>query len=835
MQTDQLVPLSASGAQGASTGAPASSGVSLEKQYQKAVKTRVLDHVGPYLRLVQARSSAASVRQVSHLQPTFACSLDLLSPLAYPQTPASSIGTKFVTSSFFRHRAAINHLVYTPDGRRLLCAGNNGNVSLWNGTNFENELGPGIQAHEASPIRCMVFSHSGLFLLSCDDMGRVKFSKPTLEVLQVYPAHKEPCRSVSFSPTDFKFVTGSDDSTVRVFDTFRGQELSMTGHGGDVRWVDWHPTKGVIASCSKDACIKLWDPRVGSCLSTLHGHKNGIFQVKWNLNGHWLLSCSRDQLAKLYDVRMLREMATFTGHGRDVTCVSWHPQHEELFVSGAVDGSLMMWLASRPDAQGVIPAAHDASVWTTAWHPLGHVLASAGADQKCQFWCRKRPGDIWQDVFGHEFAGTAAGGSAAAAAAAAAGGDSVAAAQAGGFTAPAAAAAAGGGGGGAASVAVPGLGVGGGPPGLGLGSTAASGRSNVIPGIGAVLDQLATANLQSLMGFTAPAAPGGAAAGAPAAGAGGRSGGGAGAKRFREDRFREDGPRGPSMRGGDRERERERDGRGERWGDRERDGGPGKVARLDGPGPPRGGEGAGRGPGPRHGPGRGWGHEGGPGGGPGGGPPPGFGGHGPPGLSGPGGPGMGPGTLHDMRRGATGAGPHYAPPYEGGYEQGGGRLGAPGAGDMSGPGSMQQGRLPPPGERMERRQPPHGGAPPPRFPGPGAQGAGGPPYDPYTHELRGYDRGGRAGGPGPGRPYGGYPMPHGDAGGGGAPQPRGYEGYGHGPGGPGPDEPYGGGPGPGGGRGPPPHHRGRGGGPGGGPPSMHGPGRGRGRGRSSGW
>ncbi len=47
-----------------------------------------------------------------------------------------------------------------------------------------------------------------------------------------------------------------------------------------MRWVDWHPSKGLVASCSKDACIKLWDPRAGTCLSTLHGHKNGIFQVR---------------------------------------------------------------------------------------------------------------------------------------------------------------------------------------------------------------------------------------------------------------------------------------------------------------------------------------------------------------------------------------------------------------------------------------------------------------------------------------------------------------------------------------------------------------------------
>nr|ADF43129.1 PSF2p [Chlamydomonas reinhardtii] len=498
--------------------ATSADGAALERHQPKAIKSRVLDHVGPYLRLMQARLASPHVSHATALQPVFASSLELLPPCAYPELPASSVGTKFVTTSFFRHRAAINHLLYTPDGRRLLCGGNNGNVSLWNGTNFENELGPGIQAHEASPIRCMEFSHSGLFLLSCDDAGRVKFSRPTLEVLQVYQAHKEPCRAVTFSPTDYKFATGSDDSTVRVFDTFRGQECAMTGHGGDVRWVDWHPTKGVIASCSKDACVKLWDPRAAAagCLSTLHGHKNGVFQarVKWNRNGHWLLSCSRDQLVKLYDVRMLKEVASFAGHGRDVACVAWHPQHEELFVSGAGDGSLMMWLASRPDAQGCLPAAHEAAVWSAAWHPLGHVLASAGGDNKCQFWCRKRPGDIFADVFDAGSAAAAPGGTPAAVAAAAAAGAAGGLGDGGGV--------AGGGGGGmfglgagagllgpgagGAAGAAPGLFGGplqGGPagtPAYGVGAAggtgAAAARPNVIPGIGAALEGLTTANLQ---------------------------------------------------------------------------------------------------------------------------------------------------------------------------------------------------------------------------------------------------------------------------------------------------------------------------------------------------
>ena len=147
-------------------------------------------------------------------------------------------------------------------------------------------------------------------------------------------AHKDSCRSVSFSPTDLKFVTSSDDSTVRVrsgvwglgetgsvglwhmtshtyglatpqiHDFVTGStESILKGHGGDVRywlcrpmtcnsltlvpthystpfrWVEWHPSRGVVVSGSKDSTVKLWEPRTASCVATLHGHKNGIMQV----------------------------------------------------------------------------------------------------------------------------------------------------------------------------------------------------------------------------------------------------------------------------------------------------------------------------------------------------------------------------------------------------------------------------------------------------------------------------------------------------------------------------------------------------------------------------
>ena len=74
---------------------------------------------------------------------------------------------------------------------------------------------------------------------------------------------------IRFSPTDTKFVSAGDDNLIKVWNFNEGiEERVLTGHGWEVRSVDWHPTKGLIASGSKDNLVKLWDPRTSRCLST---------------------------------------------------------------------------------------------------------------------------------------------------------------------------------------------------------------------------------------------------------------------------------------------------------------------------------------------------------------------------------------------------------------------------------------------------------------------------------------------------------------------------------------------------------------------------------------
>jgi polyadenylation factor subunit 2 len=65
-------------------------------------------------------------------------------------------------------------------------------------------------------------------------------------------------------------ASGSDDSTIKIWDFKEAREERMlTGHGWDVKCIDWHPSKALIASGSKDNLIKLWDPKSGQDLTTM--------------------------------------------------------------------------------------------------------------------------------------------------------------------------------------------------------------------------------------------------------------------------------------------------------------------------------------------------------------------------------------------------------------------------------------------------------------------------------------------------------------------------------------------------------------------------------------
>ncbi|CAM6082730.1 unnamed protein product [Calypogeia fissa] len=366
------------------------------KRMRKPVHRRTVDYSSTVVQYLQVRMWQRDVRDRHILQPTPSAAVDLLPTVAYPDNPSTSFATKFVHPSTNKVRCSINRVLWTPTGRRLITGSQSGEFTLWNGLSFNFEMI--LQAHDLA-VRSMVWSHNENWMVTGDDGGCIKYWQTNMNNVKANKtAHKEAVRDLSFSSTDLKFVSCSDDTTVKVWDFARCQEeRSLAGHGWDVKSVDWHPQKSLLVSGAKDNLVKLWDAKTGRELSTLHGHKNTVLSVKWNSNGNWVITASRDQTIKLYDIRTLKELESYRGHRKEVTSLAWHPFHEELFVSGSCDGSIIHWLVGHEVPQAEVANAHESSVWDLAWHPMGHILCSGSNDHTTKFWCRNRPGDSLRD------------------------------------------------------------------------------------------------------------------------------------------------------------------------------------------------------------------------------------------------------------------------------------------------------------------------------------------------------------------------------------------------------------------------------------------------------
>ena len=70
----------------------------------------------------------------------------------------------------------------------------------------------------------------------------------------------------------------SDDGQAKIFDFASSkEEVVFKEHRSNVKSCDWHPTKSLIITGSKDQHVKIWDPRASSKgAKTFQAHNNTV-------------------------------------------------------------------------------------------------------------------------------------------------------------------------------------------------------------------------------------------------------------------------------------------------------------------------------------------------------------------------------------------------------------------------------------------------------------------------------------------------------------------------------------------------------------------------------
>lgn len=139
-------------------------------------------------------------------------------------------------------------------------------------------------------------------------------------------SHREPITCVAFHPVFSSLASGSEDSTIKIWDWELGElERTVKGHTRAVLDVDFGGPRGgtLLASCSSDLTIKLWDPSDEyKNIRTLPGHDHSVSAVRFipsgaagaPASGNLLASASRDKTIRIWDITTGYCVKTLSGH-----------------------------------------------------------------------------------------------------------------------------------------------------------------------------------------------------------------------------------------------------------------------------------------------------------------------------------------------------------------------------------------------------------------------------------------------------------------------------------------------------------------------------------------
>ncbi|KAK5136718.1 hypothetical protein LTR08_002371 [Meristemomyces frigidus] len=133
-------------------------------------------------------------------------------------------------------------------------------------------------------------------------------------------------------------ITGSYDSTVKVWDIASGKELrTLTGHTSGIRCLQFDDTK--LMTGSLDNTIKLWNWRTGQCLRTFQAHTAGIITL--HFSGHYVASGSKDKTIRVWNSET-KQTFLLRGHSDWVNCVKVDQASRTLF-SASDDLTVRLW------------------------------------------------------------------------------------------------------------------------------------------------------------------------------------------------------------------------------------------------------------------------------------------------------------------------------------------------------------------------------------------------------------------------------------------------------------------------------------------------------------
>lgn len=286
-----------------------------------------------------------------------------------------------------RHGGRVVQVGFSPDGTRIVTAGEDGAAKLWGAASGRSVAAP-LQHRGA--VRCLTFSPDGKWLATGSSDHTVQLWDATTGAQSgLSLSHDSGVDAVAFSPDGRLLAAAVGDKTVVVWDAKTGQPQStIKGHTGAIVSVTFSPDSRRIATASDDATARIWDCRTGEMVGTVFRHDGPVTTVSFSPDGRRLLTASTDGSSRIWNLAEGAISAVALPHPSGARTARFSPDGTRIVTRGN-DSTALLWSIESMEKSGEasqVPLSHTAAVSDVNFSADGSFVVTASLDGTAQIW-----------------------------------------------------------------------------------------------------------------------------------------------------------------------------------------------------------------------------------------------------------------------------------------------------------------------------------------------------------------------------------------------------------------------------------------------------------------
>jgi WD40 repeat protein len=261
------------------------------------------------------------------------------------------------------HSKPASAVAFTADGKRLATAGREHKVVVW-----EVATGKQVWAQDASTgahfleINSLAFTKSSKELLIGGTIVPVHHADTGKELILIRPTKSGLIgmpMALSVSPDDRLVAIGHDDGAVALWECATGKRVRILsgpefdpktldevkrypGHEHGVHAVAFSGDGRLLASAGGEGELIVWEPSSGKLARRLEGHKGAVLSVAFAKGGATLASLGFDKTVRLWDAAAGTELRPIAPAMVEITCIALNPEGKR--IAGAdTAGKVYLW------------------------------------------------------------------------------------------------------------------------------------------------------------------------------------------------------------------------------------------------------------------------------------------------------------------------------------------------------------------------------------------------------------------------------------------------------------------------------------------------------------